>query len=290
MPKIMVAAMDVLEKTQLEEQLTSLGYEVVGRAYSGESAVEKARPLRPDLILMDMDMPGKLDGIDAAKAIKAELDIPVIFLNASAEDKFVERAKNLESFGYITRPFHESKLKAAIEVALYRKDLERRLRGAEEALIKEKRFSENIIATISDSLLVLDKDLRIKRANRTFYETFQTEPERVIGSSITDMLGDKDGQLSTTLINRFGAEDMLENFVMHYQSEKQVERIFKVTARGIMVAEKRERERDGGGAGGHYRARAGKGASEGFTERERGASGGGSPSSQEQFAAHLRSA
>ncbi|MBE0517566.1 MAG: response regulator, partial [Methanophagales archaeon] len=195
-----------------------------------------------DLILMDIVMPGKLDGIDAASTIKAELDTPVIFLTASADDKFVERAKNLESFGYITRPFHESELKAAIEVALYKRDLERRLRGAEEALIKEKRFSENIIATIPDSLLVLDKDLRIKRANRTFSETFQTEPERVIGSSIADILGDTDGQLSTTLINRFGAEDMLENFELHHQSEKQGERIFKVTARGIMVAEERERE------------------------------------------------
>ncbi|MBE0516397.1 MAG: response regulator, partial [Methanophagales archaeon] len=65
MPKIMVAAMDVLEKTQLEEQLTSLGYEVVGRASSGNEAIEMAKSLMPDLILMDIVMPGKLDGIDA---------------------------------------------------------------------------------------------------------------------------------------------------------------------------------------------------------------------------------
>jgi PAS domain S-box-containing protein len=191
---------------------------------------------------MDMDMTGKLDDIDAAKAIKAELDIPVTFLTTFADDKLVERVKNLESFGYITRPFRESELKAAIEVALYKSDLERRLREAEEQLKKEKRFSEDIIATIPFSLLVLDKDLRVKSANCAFHETFQIEPERVIGSSIADILGDTDGQLSTMLINRFGAEDIPENFVMQYQSEKLGERIFNITARGIKVAEKRERE------------------------------------------------
>ncbi len=107
---------------------------------------------------------------------------------------------------------------------------------------REKKFSENIIATISDSLLVLDNDLRIKRANRTFYETFQTEPEKVIGSSITDITGDKDGKLSTDLTKLFGTEDILENFELHYPSEKLDERIFNITARGIIVAEEEEEE------------------------------------------------
>jgi AmiR/NasT family two-component response regulator/predicted transcriptional regulator len=154
MPKIMVAAMDVLEKTQLEEQLTSLGYEVIGRAYSGESAVEKARLLRPDLILMDMDMPGKLDGIDAAETIKAELDIPVIFLNAYADDKYVERAKSIEPSGYIVKPFHESEIKAAIEVALYRKDSERRLRefGESKAVLLDGFFSDIMLFLYTKSV------------------------------------------------------------------------------------------------------------------------------------------
>jgi len=256
MCKILVAEDEVATATQLEEQLVSLGYEVVGKAYSGESTIKMARDFRPDLILMDIVMPGKIDGITAAETIKAELDIPVIFLTASADDKSVERAKKVEPRGYILKPFQENEIKAAVEVALYRKDWERRLREAEEQLKskitehkraeeelnKEKRYSENIVATVPESLLVLDKDLRIKSANRSFYEKFQTEPGKVIGRSITDILGDKDGELSAELTRLFGTEDMLENFELHYQSEKLGERIFNIRARGIVVAEEEEEE------------------------------------------------
>lgn len=137
MHRILVVDDEVVITTQLEEHLTSVGYEVAGRASSGEEAIEMARRFKPDLILMDIVMPGKIDGIDAAGTIKAELDIPVIFLTAYADDTFVERAKNVEPFGYIVKPFQESELKAAIEVALYRKDSERRLRAYDEYLKKE---------------------------------------------------------------------------------------------------------------------------------------------------------
>ena len=121
---------------------------------------------------------------------------------------------------------------------------EKRAKGVEE-IKREKKFSENIIATVPDSLLVLDKDLRVKSVNRTFHETFQKEPEteKVIGSRITDILGDEDGKLSTELTKLFGTEDMLENFELHYQSEKlgeRIERIFNIRARGIIIAEEEE--------------------------------------------------
>ncbi|MFW0860402.1 MAG: PAS domain S-box protein [Dehalococcoidia bacterium] len=114
------------------------------------------------------------------------------------------------------------------------------LKQAEAMIRREKSFSENIIATIPDSLLVLDKDLKIKSANRTFYETFQTRPERVIGSDISDILADEDGRLSAELTRLLGTDDMLENFELTYRSEKMGERIFNITARGMIVAEEEE--------------------------------------------------
>ena len=114
----------------------------------------------------------------------------------------------------------------------------------EEKIKKEKRFSENIITTVPDSLLVLDKDLRVKSANLTFHETFQKEPEKVIGSHINDILGDEDGKLSSELTKIFGTEDMLDNFEMHYQSEKLGERMFNIRARGIIIAEEEEEEEE----------------------------------------------
>lgn len=258
MSKILVADDEVALATLLEKSLTSMGYEIVGKAYSGESAIKMARDFRPDLILMDIVMPGTIDGIDAAKTIKADLNIPVIFLTDPTNDKFVERAKKVGPFVYIAKPFHESEIKAAVEGALYKRDLERQLREAEEQLKRkitehkraeeelkrEKNFSENIVATVPDSLLVLDKDLRIESANRTFYEKFQEEPGKVIGRSIADILGDKDGKLSAELTKLFGTVDMQENFEWHYQSEKLGNRIFHLRARGIVIAEERYYMRD----------------------------------------------
>jgi CheY-like chemotaxis protein len=100
---------------RLQQRLTSMGFDVTGVAYSGEEAVETARDLRPDLILMDIMIPGKLDGIAAAKIVKAELDIPVVFLTAHSEDKIIERAKQAEPYGYILKPFQDRELKATVD-------------------------------------------------------------------------------------------------------------------------------------------------------------------------------
>ena len=93
-------------------------------------------------------------------------------------------------------------------------------------------------------MLILNRDLRIKSANRTFYETFQTEPEKVIGSSIADILREDGKKLSSELTRLFGTGDMMENFEFHYQSEKLGERIFNITARGMLIAEEEEEEEE----------------------------------------------
>ena len=82
----------------------------------------------------------------------------------------------------------------------------------EKELNVERKFLRNVMATIPDSLLVLDRDLRIKSANPSFYKLFQTKPKKVLGSKITDILGDGDGKFDARLTKLFGAEDMLENF------------------------------------------------------------------------------
>ena len=113
--KILIVEDDAVIATRLEERLTFMGCNVVGLAYSGEEGVEMARRLRPDIILMDIVMSGKRDGVDAAETIKKDLDIPVIFLTAYTNDEYIKRAKRTEPFGYIVKPFHEKEVRAAIE-------------------------------------------------------------------------------------------------------------------------------------------------------------------------------
>jgi len=130
------------------------------------------------------------------------------------------------------------------------------IKRAEVVIKKEKNFSANVIATVPDSLVVINKDLKIKSANRSFYETFHMEKENLIGASITEILGDKDGKLSTELLNLFGTDDMLDGFELQFQSKKsglprevrslnsQGKRILNIIARTIIFAEEEEEEEE----------------------------------------------
>ncbi len=114
----------------------------------------------------------------------------------------------------------------------------------ETKLRKEKKISEKIVATVTDSLLVIDKNMKIKSANLTFYKTFKIDSEKIIGTCITGFLGDEDGRLGTELTALFETDGILENFELNYQSEKTGERVFNIIARGIIVAEEEEEEEE----------------------------------------------
>ncbi len=104
MKKIMIVEDEAVIALGLAQRLTEMGYDVIGTFHSGEAALENARDLQPDIVLMDIMMPGDLDGIDAAKILREDLGIPVIFLTAYSEDKFIERAKLVEPYGYLVKP------------------------------------------------------------------------------------------------------------------------------------------------------------------------------------------
>jgi len=122
--KILVVEDETVIAMELELQLKKMGYDVVGRVGSGVGAIEKATELRPDLILMDIVMPGGMDGIDASKQIISKHNIPVIFLTAYADEEYIKRAREVGPFGYLVKPYEDRELRAAIEVALYKKSKE----------------------------------------------------------------------------------------------------------------------------------------------------------------------
>ncbi|HUT38636.1 MAG TPA: response regulator [Methanoregula sp.] len=124
MAKILVVDDEAIITMQLEERLSTMGYTVAGMAATGEEAIDKARQVKPDLVLMDIVMPGKMNGIEAAKIIAEELHIPVVFVTSYADDTVIEKAKHVRPYGYIVKPFNELEIKAAIEVALFRKSTE----------------------------------------------------------------------------------------------------------------------------------------------------------------------
>jgi two-component system, response regulator PdtaR len=117
--RIVIADDESVIRMDLREMLAALDYLVVGEAGDGLSAVNLARELRPDLVIMDIKMPD-LDGIAAAKILTEEQIAPVLLLTAFSQHDLVERAKEAGVVGYIVKPFRESELRPAIEVSLAR--------------------------------------------------------------------------------------------------------------------------------------------------------------------------
>lgn len=117
--RVVVADDESIIRMDLKEMLTGLGYHVVGEAGDGISAVNLARELKPDLVIMDVKMPD-LDGIAAAKILTEERVAPVLLLTAFSQQELVEGAKEAGVVGYIVKPFREAELVPAVEVALAR--------------------------------------------------------------------------------------------------------------------------------------------------------------------------
>lgn len=139
--RVIIADDESIIRMDLKEMLNSLGYLVVGEAGDGISAINLARELRPDLVIMDIKMPD-LDGIAAAKVLTEERIAPVLLLTAFSQQELVEGAKEAGVVGYIVKPFRESELVPAIEVALARfkefRSLEREAAGLRDTLETRK--------------------------------------------------------------------------------------------------------------------------------------------------------
>jgi DNA-binding NtrC family response regulator len=125
---ILIVEDEAIIAKDLSQQLTRLGYEVLGITDSGEEAVILARERRPGVILMDIRLKGRMDGIKAAEAIGRDGNAPVIYLTAHSDRATLQRAKLTGPFGYILKPFEERELETQIEIALYKNELERKLR------------------------------------------------------------------------------------------------------------------------------------------------------------------
>ncbi len=119
--RIIIADDESLIRRDLREMLTDQGYLIVGEANDGRTAVEMARKLKPDLVIMDIRFEGdEFDGIDAAQVLTAEEIAPVLLLSAYSQRDLVERAKESGVVGYLVKPFSEADLVPAIETALER--------------------------------------------------------------------------------------------------------------------------------------------------------------------------
>ena len=163
--KILVVEDERITAEDIKSGLECAGYNVPALVSSGEDAIEKAGKLKPDLVLMDIKLKGKMDGIEAAEQIKYLYNIPVIYLTAYSDEYTVQRAKITEPSGYIIKeetgllrkPFEESELHTAIEITLHRHKMEK----DHDILLSEmvKNINDAVIATNADGKIKLMNSL-----------------------------------------------------------------------------------------------------------------------------------
>ncbi|AUB58253.1 hypothetical protein BK008_07955 [Methanobacterium sp. MZ-A1] len=182
--KILLVEDDGIEAMDIKRTLESFDYEVPYVASSGGEAIKKALEIQPDLILMDIVLKGEINGIDAAHKIK-ELSIPLIYLTAHSEDSTVQKAKFTEPYGYIIKPYDSSELKYAIELALYKSKMEKRLKESE----MRYRF---IVEAANEGIWSMGADFNTTYVNQKMAEMLGYNAEEMLGKPVTSFMFEED--------------------------------------------------------------------------------------------------
>ena len=261
MNRLIIADDEVIISTQLEEFLKTKGFDIVGIATSGIQAVAMAKELMPDLMLMDIVMPGELDGIAAASKINRELKIPVIFLTAYADEEMIQRAKHIGPFGYVLKPIQEQQILAAIEIALHKQNMEQKLQEAHDLLeqrveerTQELRLKSESLEEMNTALKVLLKKREedkneleekviynvkemvqpfLEKLGRTRLDERQQTFLEILTSNLDDIVSPFAKKLSTRYLNLTPSEIQIANLVKHGKTTKEIADLLSLSTRTI---------------------------------------------------------
>lgn len=153
-PKILMVEDDMIIAADISMQLTKLGYEVVGINTRGEDAIHSIENNRPDIILMDIILSGKINGIEAAQIILEKFQVPVIFLTSNSDDATFQQAISAKPYAFISKPFHKSDLERTLKLTLQRIAVEK------ESVSTPK--SNDHVSAMEDRLFIRHKDQMVK--------------------------------------------------------------------------------------------------------------------------------
>lgn len=177
---VLVVENETVVALNIQNRLEEIGYGVPEIVSSGEQAIERAESIQPDLVLMDIRLTGKIDGIQAAEQIKTKLKIPIVYMTAYSDRETLERAKLTEPYGYIIKPFEARELYSAIEIALYKHQIEKQLKEREQWLT-------TTLTSIGDAVITTDRNGLI-----TFMNPIA---ESLTGWKVTEALGEEVDQV-----------------------------------------------------------------------------------------------
>ncbi|MDX1926736.1 MAG: response regulator [Pirellulaceae bacterium] len=232
---VLVVEDDVLIAKGIEKRLQALKYMVCGLALTGKEAIQMAVELRPDVVLMDINLGSEMDGIDTAIAIQDQTETPVIYLTAHSDKVTIQRAKLTEPVGFVLKPYEESELRSAIEIGLYKAGMDRQLRHTQQWLAAT-------LSSIGDGVIAIDTQGCVSFMNslaqeltgwrladalgRKVTEVFNIVEEstrKTVRNPVLDSLGTGQKAIlaeNTILISRDGSERFIADSAAPIQNEE----------------------------------------------------------------------
>ena len=183
--RILVVEDEIIIAEDIQKKLKKMGYVVPAIVASGEEAIKNIKVNIPDLILMDIVIHGKMDGIETAGQIHSLFDIPVVYLTAYTDEKTLERAKITEPFGYLIKPFKERELQITIEIALYKHEMEKKLKESERRLREKNQWLVAVIESIGDAVIATDPEGTIKLMNPIAEALTGWNQKEALGKTLT---------------------------------------------------------------------------------------------------------
>jgi PAS domain S-box-containing protein len=156
--RILVVEDESIVALDLRQRLEQMGFEVIATVATGAAALEQATSKNPNLILMDIQIKGEIDGIETANRITKLVDIPIVFLTANSDRSTIDRAKSAGPLAYLLKPFEDRELQTTIEIALDRHRLERKIK-------EHERWLTVTLASIGDAVLTFDVEGKVTYLN-----------------------------------------------------------------------------------------------------------------------------
>jgi DNA-binding LytR/AlgR family response regulator len=187
--KILIVEDEMIIAANTSLQLSKLGYEVTGIVSRGEEVLKHIANNQPDIVLLDIHLKGSLDGIETAKMMQEEYDIPIIYLTANTNDAFFNRAKETRPFAFISKPFKKLEIERAIELTINRI---MEIKASDEKLAQESGNS----AVLDDRIFVRHNDKMVKlfirdilyiEAERNYCRIFSKEKEYLLVMTLKDI-------------------------------------------------------------------------------------------------------
>jgi DNA-binding LytR/AlgR family response regulator len=186
--KILIVEDEMIIGANISLQLSKLGYEVTGIVSRGEEAIAHVKQNRPDIVLMDIQLKGTLDGIDTVIRMQQQMEIPVIYLTANADENNFERAKSTNPYAFISKPFKKLDLQHAIELTMGRLDKNKSSSNEEATCISPFIQSDSIYVRRNERMIkIMINDIYYFEADRNYCKIFAKNKECLLVMTLKEI-------------------------------------------------------------------------------------------------------